>query len=118
MITSILLENFKTFGSPEKAGLAPITLIFGKNSSGKSSILQSLLLAKQSVPLESGGFSIISTSSVVDLGTYTNLVHNQDSSQNVKFGFEFSRINRGYSLPPDDITSNYKKYNEVDCKVM
>src|SRR5687768_9803482 len=47
MLRSIQLENFKAFGQRTIIPLAPITLIFGQNSSGKSSILQSLNLLKQ-----------------------------------------------------------------------
>ena len=47
MIREISLENFKAFGSLQKIPLKPITLIYGANSSGKSSILNALLLLKQ-----------------------------------------------------------------------
>ena len=47
MLRSMQLENFKAFGQRTIIPLAPITLIFGQNSSGKSSILQSLNLLKQ-----------------------------------------------------------------------
>ena len=47
MLRSIQLENFKAFGQRTFIPLAPITLIFGQNSAGKSSILQSLNLLKQ-----------------------------------------------------------------------
>jgi AAA15 family ATPase/GTPase len=40
MLRSIQLENFKAFGQRTVIPLAPITLIFGQNSAGKSSILQ------------------------------------------------------------------------------
>lgn len=47
MINEIKLRNFKTF-KEEEIQLAPLTLITGINGMGKSSILQSLLLLKQS----------------------------------------------------------------------
>lgn len=37
---AIELENFKCFGRPARVPLAPITLIFGQNSAGKSAILK------------------------------------------------------------------------------
>jgi hypothetical protein len=48
MIKSIELKNFKAFGA--KGGtitLAPITLLYGPNSAGKSSIIQALRLVQQ-----------------------------------------------------------------------
>ncbi len=49
MLSALILENFKAFGTRQTIPLAPITLIFGANSAGKSSILQSLLLLKQTL---------------------------------------------------------------------
>lgn len=47
MITSLSLKNFKSWHEIDAMRLAPITGVFGANSSGKTSILQSLLLLKQ-----------------------------------------------------------------------
>src|SRR3954447_23414998 len=76
MLRSIQLENFKAFGQRTLIPLAPITLIFGQNSSGKSSILQSLNLLKQTresrdveallLPRTDNGF--------VDLGSFQELL--------------------------------------------
>jgi len=44
MLTELSLTNFKSWSSIDKMRLAPITGLFGANSSGKSSILQLLLL--------------------------------------------------------------------------
>ena len=38
--------NFKAFGDLQRVGIKPITLVYGKNSSGKSSFIQSLLYLK------------------------------------------------------------------------
>ena len=51
MITKIKLKNFKVFKEGE-FDLAPLTLITGINGMGKSSIIQSLLLLKQSFEIE------------------------------------------------------------------
>ena len=47
MINSIRLKNFKPFGN-QFFELKPLTLLSGLNSTGKSSLLQSLLLLRQS----------------------------------------------------------------------
>src|SRR5437899_13049360 len=39
-ITSITIENFKGISQPVKVALRPITLLFGANSAGKSTIIQ------------------------------------------------------------------------------
>lgn len=49
MIKSFRLRNFKAFEDTGDIELKPLTVIAGPNSSGKSSILQSLLLLKQTL---------------------------------------------------------------------
>jgi len=43
MLTHLKLDNFKIWRSTGPTRLAPITLLLGTNSSGKSSLIQSLL---------------------------------------------------------------------------
>lgn len=45
MITELQIQNFKAFGSTQRVPLKPITLLFGPNSSGKSSIIHALALS-------------------------------------------------------------------------
>ena len=52
MLSSIRIENFKSFRDTTQIDLAPLTFLAGVNSAGKSSIIQALLLLKQT--LESG----------------------------------------------------------------
>lgn len=47
MITEITLRNFKSWRLIKAMRLAPVTAILGTNSSGKTSILQWLLMLKQ-----------------------------------------------------------------------
>jgi hypothetical protein len=73
------LDNFKAFGSPQTVPLAPITLIFGANSAGKSSILQALLVLKQtSSQPESAGAILSPKGSLVDLGSFRELIFRHD----------------------------------------
>lgn len=49
MLTHLKLENFKIWRSTGPLRLAPLTMLLGTNSSGKSSLIQSLLLIRQTV---------------------------------------------------------------------
>ena len=49
MIDTLHLTQFKSWRDSGRVALAPVTLLLGANSSGKSSLLQSLLLLKQTV---------------------------------------------------------------------
>jgi predicted ATPase len=83
MFTALHLKNFKSWRDTGPIRLAPITALFGPNSSGKSSLLQSLLLLRQTTEsadrsrvLDLGG-----PNSLVDLGTYDDIIfrHNPGS---------------------------------------
>src|ERR1700730_13935647 len=92
MLRSIQLENFKPFGQRTIIPLAPITLIFGQNSAGKSSILQSLSLLKQTrdsreaeailLPRTDNGF--------VDFGSFQELIFDHDLSKTLCIRLEMS----------------------------
>ena len=90
MLRRIGLENFKSWKKLD-IELAPITLLFGANSSGKTAILQSLLMLKQTASgvdpgqhLNFGG----SDRDYVDLGSYQDIVYGHDTAG--KFGVRLS----------------------------
>lgn len=47
--TALHLGNFKAFGGAQRAPLRPLTIVFGPNSSGKSSIIHSLLFGHEAL---------------------------------------------------------------------
>ena len=47
MITELSAQNFKSWENTGQLQIAPLTAFFGANSSGKTSIYQTLLLLKQ-----------------------------------------------------------------------
>lgn len=55
MIQELTLKNFKSFKKLDSFKINDLTVIAGKNSCGKSSILQSLLLLKQTLIKRDGG---------------------------------------------------------------
>jgi predicted ATPase len=90
MIKEFDFQNFKPWANSGKIRLAPLTVFCGTNSSGKSSISQFLLMLKQTV--ESYDRRKIlhfgDSSSLVDLGTYEEVIHKRDVSRKLSFGFE------------------------------
>ena len=81
MLSGLLLENFKAFGDRQYVPLAPITLIFGANSAGKSSILQSLLLLKQTFAIDSPEILLLPKGPLTDLGNFREMVHRHDATR-------------------------------------
>ena len=85
MLRSLELENFKAFGERVKIPCAPITLIFGQNSSGKSSILQSLHLLKQTAAKQVSGAVLLPRvdNGIVDLGRFQDLLYDHDTDRSL-----------------------------------
>src|ERR1700684_1259390 len=48
-ITRIAVEGFKSIAQRQEIEIAPLTILAGANSSGKSSIMQPLLMLKQTL---------------------------------------------------------------------
>lgn len=92
MLCSIQLENFKAFGQRTVIPLAPITLIFGQNSSGKSSILQSLNLLKQTrESRDVTAFLLPRTETgIVDLGSFQDILFDHDLNRSLSIRLDMS----------------------------
>src|SRR5258706_5081161 len=90
MLREYQLENFKAFAGPETMPIRPITLIYGPNSSGKSSILQSLLMLKQTLEEADSSTSLLPKGKLVDLGNYREFIHRHDVSRSFSFKVLFN----------------------------
>ena len=94
MFTEIGIENFKAFGKMQRIPLKPITLLYGPNSSGKSSIMQALLLLKQTKE-ESGDDKIVllPRGNLVDLGGYQEFINGHDNKKVFRLAVCFKYFN-------------------------
>jgi len=88
MLKSISLKNYKCFKDETTIDIAPLTVLCGVNSSGKSSILKSLLMLKQSYESESSSHSLLLSGDYVDNGSFDDIIyHNKkdDINKNTTF---------------------------------
>jgi hypothetical protein len=90
MITAIEIENFKGIGDRTRIEIKPITLLFGPNSAGKSTVFHAIQYAQEVFlrhnldverPVSGGG--------LVDLGGFRSLVHGRDTDRVVSLRFSF-----------------------------
>ena len=94
MLRELQLANFKAFGEKVRIPIRPLTLIFGANSSGKSSIFQALLLLKQTLEeAQSPETLLLFKGNLVDLGTYGDIVHQHDVDLSFEVGVQFDKKN-------------------------
>ena len=112
-ITSITIENFKGISNAVEIPIRPITLLFGKNSSGKSTVLQALryhysfrdigrkILEKKKPDLRiemAGGHNI-------DLTDFHSLVHRNDLNQKIRVRITYA--------PKKEGEKSYIRWEEV-----
>lgn len=91
MLTELRLQNFKAWRDTGPMRLAPLTVIFGTNSSGKSSLGHLLMALKQTVLLTDRKRSLHlgDDNSLIDLGTYEDCIHGHDLSQPLSFALRW-----------------------------
>jgi len=83
MLTELQIQNFKSWADTGRMRMAPLTAYFGPNSSGKTSILQLLLLLKQTVESTDRAevLHLGDERSYVDLGTFGDILHKQGAPE-------------------------------------
>ncbi|MCI0694045.1 AAA family ATPase [candidate division KSB1 bacterium] len=81
-VEAIRLQNFMAFNDTDWLELKPISLLFGRNSSGKSAIIRALLLLKQSLnsSLETGPLTFV-TKEGIDQGSFKESVHKKNEEE-------------------------------------
>jgi predicted ATPase len=105
MIKAFRLTRFRGFQDTDWIELRPLTLFFGHNSSGKSSLLAGLLMLRQSVLNPDRSTPFVFTSDLgVDLGSYEDLVfgHRYDPrrplSVSLRLRLDELFVNLGYRI--------------------
>ena len=88
MLTELRIKNFKAWKDTGPVRMAPLTVIFGANSAGKSSLGHLLLALKQTTLLSDRkrALHLGDKSSLIDLGTFSDCLYGHD----LKAALEFS----------------------------
>ena len=92
MLKKLQIKNFKGWKDTGVIEMAPITLLFGPNSSGKSSIGQFLMLLKQTAQSadQKAVFNFGEKNTAVHLGSYQDMVYRHDLKNKIEFHYEWS----------------------------
>mgnify|MGYP000533675421 FL=1 len=89
MLTALRIGNFKAFAETQRIPVRPLTLIYGANSSGKSSVLHSMILARHAQ--ETGDLDVHRTNvggESVDLGGFRQYVHRREANRRVEWAMD------------------------------
>lgn len=96
MFESLKIENFKAWKSTGELRLAPLTVLFGTNSAGKTSLTQFLLMLKQTI--ESSDRTRVlhpgDRTTLADLGTFRDLLFDHRLDLPLSFRISFSLPSR------------------------
>jgi len=123
MITGLGLENFKAWRKLDKIRMAPLTGFFGANSSGKSSIIQFLLLLKQTINFSDTAAILFfgDEGSPVELESYENIVFRHDLSRHISWtlAWQTGEYKETYSLMSEleSYARNYPLVTKTECVI-
>jgi predicted ATPase len=117
MIREIYLENFQGMPEGHRVRLAPLTLIFGPNSSGKSSLIRSVLLMKQTMDTSSQLSSkLIFQGEDINLASFANVVNGHDLEKSLKIEITSGIHNFGYAAPrPAGLRTTSQLLDHLEC---
>ncbi|MEE4106243.1 DUF3696 domain-containing protein [Pseudomonas viridiflava] len=111
MISSLLLKNFKSISMDEPIGLKGFSILCGSNSSGKSSLIQSILLLCQTFSNRYQDSSIVLNGHLCRLGGFQDIKSHGSSDENVVIRFSI----------PFDVPVSYSvettRIVKVECEV-
>ncbi len=104
-ITQISLTNFRSFRATQNIDIAPVTLLFGPNSVGKSSILLALFYVQQI--LKHGHCDPLRIDALGNkhVGGFRNLVNGRDPKKRITIKITYKK--------GDYIGSSYNKLSEL-----
>jgi predicted ATPase len=121
MINRLSLKNFKGFESLDNLEIKPVTVLCGTNSSGKSSILQSILLLKQTLESQMPNQLLLLNGRLVHLGPFEEVIFDRESDRRLGLELEFCLNVRDSSdprtsdrVPIEFLLRELTQINEID----
>lgn len=87
MLKNWTLQHFKSVSDKTTLELAPLTVFSGANNSGKSTIIQSILLTAQTLQNPVKNKPIILNGHIVRLGSFEDIV-SATATKDITIGFE------------------------------
>src|SRR5947209_9380292 len=92
MLKSWSIENFKAIVNSGELKIAPVTVLAGRNSSGKSSLLQSILMIAQTLSNQVPDRALLPNERIVQLGTFEDILNENSGSRTLKVAFELETV--------------------------
>jgi predicted ATPase len=92
MLLDLSFNNFKAWESA-RLDFGLVTGLFGANSSGKTTLLQFLLLLKQTKEATDRGLSLELNGNYVNLGLFSDMIFDHDQARSIDWSLSFRQEN-------------------------
>jgi predicted ATPase len=115
MLTKWTLQYFKSVYDKTTLEMAPLTVFAGANSSGKSTIIQSLLLTTQTLQNPVASKPVILNGHILRIGAFNDIVSNKNESQNIYIGFELTPSVDDHESPIATTTEPFYALRRVEA---
>lgn len=89
MLIKLRIKNFKCLKDTGDLEIRPLTFLVGPNSSGKSSLLQMLLMLRQTVDSTDFNNPLAPNNGLVNIGSYPDFIYKNDTSRELEVDLEF-----------------------------
>ncbi len=113
MITKWKLANFKSVKDETTLDFAPLTIFAGANSSGKSTLLQSILLISQTLSDKDPSRQVVLNGQFIQLGEFSDIKSTDGVSDQIIIGWELK--------PPKDNISDdrfdVEQISLISCEI-
>jgi predicted ATPase len=87
----ISLSNFKSIKRLNEFPIKPMTILSGTNSTGKSSLIQFLLLIKQTLELDSSNYQLALNGDYYEVREFKDIIQGKDYKNDLKAEFIFEK---------------------------
>jgi predicted ATPase len=109
VIRELRIENLKAFRGNHKVRLAPLTLVYGSNSAGKSTLIQALLLLKQTFESSDPDQpELVVRGNLADLGSLPGILHGHELDRTLAVGIT---IDQPVVRPNSPLGSRRRRYD-------
>ena len=119
MIKNWSVENFKSISDRVSLKMEPLTIFAGANSSGKSTIIQSILLTAQTIQNPVASKSVVLNGHIARFGTFNDIVSNSEPTKDISIAFTLdsdSQFSENVYLSHTFTHAFSEIVSEVDCQ--
>lgn len=110
MLTKLRIQNFKCFQDTGQLDIRPLTFLVGPNSSGKSSILQMLLMLRQTAQSTDYQSPLVTSGPFIELGAFPDFVFRHQLDRQLDVDTQWSPVvtPQGVTFGPTGIRTAFR----------